>query len=149
MNKLWKKALILGGIGFVIGILIGFGVYSISTLAAGGELNFSRLNIPELLVGGLYGMISMGSTVIYDIDSWSIVRVTVTHFVITVTGFHVMGIYQGWMQRMGWLSYGIMIACFVISYAIIWLSQYLVWRREVRRLNEDLHRMKEDGQKEE
>ena len=72
---MWKKAVLLGALGFALGVAIGV----ILTSADPGD-NL-RAAFPYILVCGIPGCIAMGSSVIYDIEEWSLVRASVTHFV--------------------------------------------------------------------
>ncbi|MCR4896173.1 MAG: DUF3021 domain-containing protein [Lachnospiraceae bacterium] len=138
MNKLAKKGLLLGGIGFVIGLLIGLGVWLASS---GGHPVLSEISPFELIVGGIYGMLAMGGSVSYDVEHWSILRCTLTHLVPTFLGFYVMGFVHGWLIP-GSALFWIMTVCWLVAYLIIWLSQYLIWRKKIKALNEELKKMK-------
>lgn len=143
MNKIVKKALILGSIGFVIGLIIGLTVFFITEGGKPEGVTFSAFSILEFLVGGIYGAMAMGGTVAYDIESWSIARSTATHFVITFAGFHVLAYIQGWFfPKEAW--YIILVIAWIIAYIIIWLTQYLIFRKKIRKMNEDLKKMNRD-----
>ena len=95
MNKKLKNALILTGVGFIIGLAIGIFMIYIQ----GGQLNdFTGRDIFMLFVGGLQGAIPMGLTVVYDIEDWSILRSTVTHFIPTMIVFYACSYYMGWLK---------------------------------------------------
>ncbi|MBR3306740.1 MAG: DUF3021 domain-containing protein [Lachnospiraceae bacterium] len=143
MKRSVKSALILGSIGFVCGILIGLTFFICSDVygAEDRAAAFAGLSLFELLVGGIYGMISMGLTVVYDIESWSIAKATITHFAFTLAGFYAMGMIQGWLV-LGDLLFWIMTAAFIAVYICIWLSQYLSYRRQIRRMNDGLDQFK-------
>ncbi len=141
MNKLVKRGLILGIIGFVLGILIGL-MFCLTGDEPGG-LELTGETMFYLLIGGLQGMSAMGFTVVYEIEHWSILRCTVTHFIITAGGYFTMGYLQGWLIP-GEMFAHIMIIAFVIAYFIIWLVQYLISLHKIRKMNEDLDKMKKD-----
>ncbi|MBQ9008104.1 MAG: DUF3021 family protein [Clostridia bacterium] len=90
---LFKKAIILGSVGFVIGALIsaGFG------LIYGTSENIRQV-LPHLFFGGLYGAVTMGSTVFYDIEKWNIARATATHFLLVVSLYCVLVFTLGWFR---------------------------------------------------
>ena len=143
MNKLFKKAMILGGIGFVLGLLIGLIIYGADELINTGTVSVASLSLFELLVGGAQGFLAMASTVVYEIESWSIARATFTHFVVTLGGYLGMGYLQGWLLENPVFT-AIMAAIFIIVYIIIWQVQYMKSLRDVRQMNEDLGKMKKD-----
>ncbi|MBR5407625.1 MAG: DUF3021 domain-containing protein [Lachnospiraceae bacterium] len=141
MNKLLKRALILGCIGFFLGTAIGFFMYCITDVKTLWEQPFNGHSMFKLLVGGLQGFLAMSTTVVYDIESWSIARSTFTHFVITAGGFFTMGYFQEWLIP-GDIFFCIMAVSFVVVYFIIWLIQYLIYLHNIKQMNNDLEKMK-------
>ena len=75
---MYRKAMLLGLLGYAAGCLIGL----VIGLCA-GEMSF-REALPNILLGGIPGALAMGSSVVYGIEKWSILRATATHFVITM-----------------------------------------------------------------
>lgn len=137
MNKLLKKALLLSGMGFVIGILIGVSIFYFTGKAVTDDITVTLTDLFYFLVGGIYGALAMGGSVVYDIESWSIARATFTHFVMAVTGFFALAWIQGWFSPKD-LFFWIMFAMWVFAYFIIWLCQYLSYQRQVERINREL-----------
>lgn len=146
MTNLRKKALLMSLIGFVLGIVVGI---CILLVTEPGSLSFGGHILTMILYYvfcGLLGALSMGTSVIYDIESWSIFRCTVTHFLITIVGF--IAFYAG-LIAIGVSSLppsGIsifIIAVFVVVYFCIWLVQYLVFRHKVKKMNAKLQVWKE------
>ena len=131
---LWKKATILALIGFVIGVLIGVGF----TRGNGSGL---REALPHLLLGGIYGAVACGSSIVYDIEKWSIARATATHFLFVFSLYFLIVFTMGWF-RLDDPIFWIVIAVMVVAYILIWLFQYLVYKRKIREMNNDLARMK-------
>ena len=132
-----KKAIWLALLGYALGC--GIGVFF--ALRSG---NFSlKTSLPRILLGGIPGAVAMASTVIYDIEEWSLLRATVTHFVI-VMGVIIFGCFVlDWFEPWS-LSFWIMIAVEAVAYFIIWLIMYLGYRGQIRKLNEMLKESKED-----
>ena len=141
MSKNAKIALRLGAIGFVVGIMIGLTVYYFSDVRLTGVWKLSGRAVFELLIGGIYGALSMGSSAVYEIESWSIAKATATHFIISFGGFFLMAYLQGWMKP-GDLVFNIVVIVFIIVYIMIWLFQYLAYKRKVKRMNDALEEMK-------
>ena len=137
-----KKALWLSLIGFVLGVGVGVMFHTLSgpdTYLAREE---HRLGLMlYFLLSGVYGAVNMGTSAVYGIDSWSILKCTATHFAISVGSsllFFGAMILMGWMAMpsLSWCL--LMLAAFVAVYFLIWLLQYLAYRRRVRQMNEKL-----------
>ena len=131
-----KKAILLGLIGYVCGCVIGL------FFALQNE-NFNiREALPSILLGGIPGAIAMGSAVIYDIEEWSLLRATATHFLV------VMGVILFACFLLKWFppwspAFWIMLAAELIGSVIIWLIMYYCFRKKVRTLNEMLKESRE------
>ena len=131
-----KKAILLGLIGYVCGCVIGL------FFALQNE-NFNiREALPSILLGGIPGAIAMGSAVIDDIEEWSLLRATATHFLV------VMGVILFACFLLKWFppwspAFWIMLAAELIGYVIIWLIMYYCFRKKVRTLNEMLKESRE------
>ncbi len=134
MNSVLKKALILGSIGFVIGLAIGFTIFF---LTGGSAEGITAYNVFEFLVGGIYGALAMGGSAVYDIENWSIARSTATHFICTFVGFFVLAYLQRWLMP-GELLFWIFVVMWIFAYFMIWLIQYLVYHRKINEMNEEL-----------
>ena len=133
---LWKKAALLGLIGFAAGALI-----SAAFVLFGGSSAGFRADLPNLLLGGFYGAVAMSSSVIYEIEKWSIARSTATHFLL------ILGLYCLLVLSLGWFRvndplFWIVIAVMVAGYVLIWLFQYLAYKRKVRQMNDDLKKLR-------
>ncbi len=135
MNRLVKKAIILGIIGFISGLVFGCVMF-------GSENNWDLSGISKwvLLIGGIYGILPMAGSVVYEIERWSIAKATIVHFVCTFTGFFMLAIVQGWFKP-GTLFFWIWTLLWIFVYFIIWLIQYLIYHRKVREMNEELKRI--------
>ena len=132
---MWKKAVLLGALGYAIGIVIGVVIFLCNSSRGFAEA------LPYILLRGIPGAVAMGSTVIYEIEKWSIARATVTHFLITFGCLYLVGFVLEWF-RFGnpvfWIFTGTMLA----AYFLIWLVQYLACKRKIRKMNEDLRKWK-------
>lgn len=85
----------------------------------------------------LYGGIFAGASVIWDIEHWSILRMTLTHLlIISLTTLPIAWIIM-WMPHsvIGVALYFLM---FFGAYAVIWVSQYAAMKRQIKRLNEKI-----------
>ncbi len=129
--ELRTKFIIKCLIGFALGMLISL----IITFASGYDGTDRFRLILYTIGGGIYGAIAFGGNITYDIESWSLLRATLTHYLTTLVAFVIASF------SMGWFTPGVMVIVWLgltVIYAIIWLSCYLSWRRNIRRLNEKL-----------
>ncbi len=144
MNKTLKDALILAVIGLVVGTMIGFGIYywTEARYLAAPYYGLNPQVIFEIIVGGLQGALAMGTTVIYKIESWSILKCTMTHFIIAMGGFFAMAAIQGWLD-FGNPGFIIILVIMLLIYLMIWMMQYISYRHMVRKMNDELEKIRE------
>ena len=139
MEGIWKRAVILGAVGMILGIFVGAGFWylfphgSLDTSQEMGKL------VLHLLLSGVLGMVANGSSVIYGIDEWSIARVTITHFVIAMGTFYTIAFALGWFYPSDSMCWIMSVIC-IAGYFFIWLVQYLIFRHKVKRMNEELRK---------
>ena len=131
---LWKKAALLGLAGFVMGSLIGM------CFILAGSVSFPDA-LPHILLGGLYGGAAMGSSVFYDIEKWSIARATATHFLLVFALFFLLVMTMGWFS-LNAPAFWIVVGAMAAGYVLIWLIQYLSYRRRIRKMNDQLIKWK-------
>ena len=124
-----KKLLLRGLLGVPLGIAIGHIITVIVSLCIGDGLFYpvrpelvgamrGELNA-VLLQTALCGIMGAGfamASVIWEIDSWSLAKQSGIYFAIA-----------------GILSYA---GIFAVIFVLVWLIQYFVWKRKVRRMNE-------------
>lgn len=137
MKKIVKKAVILGIIGFGLGLLISFVVYSITK---DGDERIGEILL-DFFAGGLYSALALGGSAIYDIEEWSILRCTLTHFIITLLGYYSMGTFQGWLIIGSGIFY-ITTAIFIIAYILVWIGNALYYANKIKKLNQELEKSK-------
>ena len=92
MRMLWKKATLLGLAGFVLGVLTGIG-FMLARSSEGLKAAF-----PNLLLSGIYSAVVMGSSIVYDIEEWSIARATATHFLLSFSLYFLLVLSMGWFR---------------------------------------------------
>ena len=85
----------------------------------------------------LVGAVFAGSSVIWEVETWSLFRATATHFCIVTPLFWIVSLLLGWcsLNLWGMLLY---LGIFLCIYLSIWLSQYSVYRRKIRKINQKL-----------
>lgn len=147
MNKeLIKKGFIVGLIGFAVGIPVGIAFMMIFS-----SEDWSPMRIAiHLFLSGVLGGVALGSSVMYEAESWSVTRCTVTHFIVTFATYFSIGFSLGWLSLDDISTY-IMIGCMTVAYFGVWISMYLVTKKQTKDLDEKLaewKQAKEDEKKE-
>ena len=141
MKGFRKKLPFLCAAGFLAGTAIGALVLFFSVPGAyDGGWSAGKI-LRHLLLSGLYGIVPMGATVIYEIERWGVLRVTLTHLAITMGAFHAFGLPLGWFVP-GDAGYFTMMAAMLFAYFVIWLAMYLAGRHRVRETNRELQKWK-------
>ena len=131
---LWKKATLLGLAGFVIGAAIVICLVLLDSQPLQGAF-------AHIVIGGIYGAVAMGSSVVYGIEKWSIARATATHFLLVFALYFLLVISMGWFSLSDpvfWIVVGTMVAVYIL----IWLIQYLSYRRQILEMNDELIKWK-------
>ena len=126
---MYKKALLRGFLGYMAGCMIG-----LCFALQNKEFTFMG-TLPGILLGGIPGAIIAGTTVVYDIEKWSLLRATVTHFLLTMGVIFLACFMLKWFPPWS-TAFWILLAAEVVGYIIIWLIMHLRYRAEVRKLNE-------------
>lgn len=129
-------------LGYVISILIslgrGEGAYSpcMPQLEAHVGSEIGAVVLQAALCGLIGAGFSAGS-LIWEVERWSLVRQTITHFLLSSLIMLPIAYFTYWMEHSLWgfLRY---FGIFAGIFAGIWLSQYLSIRRQVAKMNEKL-----------
>ena len=151
-----KKLLLRGALGFPIGIAIGYVItICISLMWAGGyyspcapELAEALGNeisavILQALLCGLLGAGFAASSVIWEMESWSLVRQTGVYFLIISLIMLPIAYAAYWMEHSaaGVLGY---FGVFVLIFAVIWGIQSVIGKWNVKKMNEKISEEKQD-----
>lgn len=126
------------GISIGISIAIGDGVFYpvVPELTAqfGSELNAVMI---QFIVTLLYGAMFGASSVIWEVESWGLLRQTLTHLGIVSVCTLPVAYFLQWMERSmgGILMY---FGIFFAVYAIIWISVMISIRIKLMRINRKL-----------
>ena len=150
-----KKIVLRSLLGFPLGLAMGYIItIIISLLFADGyyspcvpELTAmmgSEINA-VLLQGLLCGILGSGfaaASVIWEKDNWSIVQQTGIYFLIVSVIMIPIAFVTFWMEHSlkGILSY---FGIFFIIFVGIWIIQYAIAKRNVKKMNETLYKKKD------
>lgn len=128
------------GLGFLIGIVI---IHMIAIIE-GNPLMVSQQFVKRMgsiraammtqtLLSGVYGMLCMGTVIIYESDRLSLLFVTIFHCMICVLPFIPLALFLGWFEnKSGVLMVtGIQLG----AYFVVWLIMYIRYRMEIKELN--------------
>lgn len=91
----------------------------------------------QFLLSGTFGSIFAAASVVWEMDSWSILKMTFVHFIITAFSLLPIAYILYWMDHsfIGFASY---FAVFIVIYVIIWFVQYISWYRSVDKINKKI-----------
>lgn len=97
----------------------------------GTEINAVLL---QAICSLLYGAAWAGASIIWEMDHWSILRQTTTHFIICSLCTFPIAYFMRWMNHsiLGILSY---FGIFIAIYFIIWMSQYMAVKKRIQQIN--------------
>ena len=143
-----KKKLIMRGLfGVPAGIALGFVITLIISACTGtgafypaapelidtmgNELNAVAL---QTVLCAIMGAGFAAASVIWELDAWSLAKQSGIYFLIISVIMLPIAYVTNWMKHtvLGVLSYaGIFAAIFVV----VWLSQYLLWKRKIKKMN--------------
>lgn len=150
-----KKIIMRSLLGFPIGIAIGYFITILISLVwadgsyspcvpelisvMGNEINAVIL---QMILCGILGTGFAASSVIWEIDNWSIVKQTGIYFSIISLIMLPIAYSAYWMEHSaaGFLIY---FGIFVFIFAIIWITQFFIGRHNVRKMNEKLFQTKD------
>ncbi|HEL2121723.1 TPA: DUF3021 domain-containing protein [Streptococcus suis] len=142
-----KKYILSASLGIAIGTIIsiitsavfGQGTYlplnPFSTMGAYYLSNFNQVTVMLIcvVIWAAIGLLFQLADTIFEQD-WSLLRMTATHFGITVLGFTPLGILAGWFPvKLGALLFFWLI--FVLIYALLFLINYRKMERHIKDIN--------------
>jgi hypothetical protein len=137
-------------LGFPLGIAIGVVFAIIFSLAmvdgryypvTPGLLNMAGSELAAVIVQtvlcGLFGTMWAGSSVIFQIESWSLTRQTLTHLAIAMPSSLVVALASAWVP-LHLVAILLFIGIWILIYTVIWLSLTFYWRSQIKKLNSQL-----------
>lgn len=146
-----KKILVRSLLGAPIGVTISLIITIIFSLCLGhGEYfpapheliswcagNETSAVIVQLICSLIVGAICGGSSVLWEIEKWSLLKQTLVHFVVIIIPFFGIGYIMNWMPHylFGALGY---IGGFIVIYIIMWCSLYFSIKAKIKKMNKQL-----------
>lgn len=142
-----KKIIMRGLLGLPTGIAIGFVITLIISACIGNGSFYpvtpelidtmgNELNavILQTVLCAVMGVGFAAASVIWELDSWSLAKQSGIYFMIISVIMLPIAYVTNWMKHtaLGVLSY---VAIFVAIFIIVWLSQYLLWKRKINKMN--------------
>lgn len=138
-----KDFLIRALLGALIGLVICITLYAFGTF---DEIVVDNKGfvIRQFVGSALLGFVAMGGTIVYNVERWSLNVVTVIHYLMTIAVFILDCVFLNWFPNK---YLPIVILIFTGAYFIIWLINYIIYKRSIRDINSDLDelRKREDG----
>ena len=143
-----KQILSRGLAGFPVGIAIGFVItliisayigdgsyYPVTPELIGSMGNELNAVILQTVLCGIMGSGFAMASVIWELDSWSLAKQSGIYFLIACIIMFPIAYIANWMKHSvtGVLSY---VGIFVVIFVIVWIAQYLSWKRKIKRMND-------------
>lgn len=147
-----RKIILRSMLGFPIGLSIGYVITILSSLLfANGyytpcapELTVvmrSEINavLLQALLCGILGSGFAAASVIWEMDDWSLVKQTGIYFFLLSVIMMPIAYITYWMEHSpkGILTY---FSIFFLIFLLLWIVQYKIAKRNVKKLNENLRR---------
>lgn len=140
MKRIWIGLPVGIAMGHIITLIISACIadgtfYSVTPELAekmGNELNAVIL---QTVLCGVLGAGFAAASVIWELDSWSLAKQSGVYFLVIGIILLPIAYVTNWMQHTvaGFLSY---IGIFVGIFVAVWLSQYLCWKRRIKKIND-------------
>ena len=102
------------------------------TIICGNELNAV---IIQSLCSLLYGAAFAGASVIWEVESWSLLKQTVLHCIVISSSTLPIAYCMYWMPH-NVLGIAIYILIFFFTYFFIWFSQYFAMKKKIQAFND-------------
>ena len=100
----------------------------------------------QLIGSGLYGAVAMGGSIVYQFERWGLLKATLVHYTLTLAAFLITNAALNWFPAS---VLAIVLIPFTVVYFIIWLVQYLRWKKTIQEMNQDLERLADQKKNEE
>ncbi|MGT2799523.1 DUF3021 domain-containing protein [Streptococcus marmotae] len=131
-------------ISLLMSAIFGHGTYlSLNPTSTLGQYYLQHFNLVEVmlisaLIWAAIGLLFQIVNRIFKQD-WSLLKMTVVHFLLTAIGFTSLGVLAGWFPlNLPWLLFFEMI--FVVIYALIFFINYQAMKKQVTAINQSLRK---------
>lgn len=155
-----KKILVRSLLGAPIGVVVSLVITIIFSLCMGhGEYfpaphelidwcgNETTAVIVQMFCSLFIGAVGGGSSVIWEIEKWSLLKQTLVHLAVIAVPFFGVGYVMNWLPHYlyGALGY---IGGFVLVYVVMWCSIFFSIKAKIKKMNRQLQEMGDNGEKE-
>ena len=152
-----QKVIFLSSIGFGIGVMaVTLITATISTMVqSDGYLYLCSVALIDAVgnpllafaiqtvLGGLFGGAVMGASAVYAIEDWGLFKCTSIHYVFTMAGYYILGFSMRWFTTEDLAEVIILFIAMTVGYAIIWMANYLAYKKQLNHINEELEELRE------
>ncbi|MCH5270917.1 MAG: DUF3021 domain-containing protein [Lachnospiraceae bacterium] len=145
-KKIFVRALLGAPIGLAIctvvtiifSLIYGNGEY----LAASHDLIAAcsseiQAVILQTVFSMIYGAVWGGASIIWEAESWSLLKMTLTHLAICSISTFLIAYFLQWMAH-SLLGAFCFFGMFFVIYTIVWLSKYCAIKRQIEQMNSKL-----------
>lgn len=148
-----RKAFLRGLLGFPLGVFIAYSIIIFISLSynglgtgifysvppdlipeAGSEMKAALL---QYFLSGMLGFAFAAGSAIWQIESWSITRQTVTHFIIVSAVMYPTAYVCHWIKHDA-VSFIVYMLIFSAIYSLIWLFYFKHWKNKLNAINKKL-----------
>ena len=149
-NEIKKAVAKRAILGFIYGVFIGQTILIIESLfmrdgnfypVAASLVNLAGTKIGAVIIQyfltGIIGTTFAATTVIFEMDNWSLLKQTIIHFIITSIVMYTAGFLCGWFPHK-LSSTLIWFGIFIVIYVIFWISFSSYYKNKVKKMNEAL-----------
>lgn len=158
--NLKEQFIVRSSIGFALGVLIGTVIAALTGTSEAGDgrlylctsefVDFIGSELWAFLIQavlcGIQGVVGMGGAVVYAIEEWSTLKATVTHFLAVMVTFYLIALFSRWISFAEPISLAVPLLFMVPPYVLIWLINYLAYKRQVNQMNQGLNKMKSEDE---
>ena len=148
-NKLVKLMII----GFILGIIVGnlialltsFFDDSVRIVAKelSDSLGLGWAIFLQTILSGIFGLVCFGGVYFYEIESWSLLASTIAHFISMLITAFITAFTLRWIP-FTWYGFLIIFGYILICFFIVWFIMYFRWKKNIKEMNEDLQKYKEE-----
>ena len=149
-NEIKKAVAKRAILGFIYGVFIGQTILIIESLfmrdgnfypVSTALINLMGTNLGAVILQyfltGIMGAVFASSSVIFEMDEWSLLRQSIIHFIVVSIPSYIAGFLCCWFPHtVG--STLIWFGVFIVVYFIFWISFMLYYRKKVKTINEAL-----------